>query len=51
MINNDAKEITAVLLTASKKFYVGMHSGFYQMIWFKPGMMIDTVDLCVLMSY
>ena len=32
-------------MTASKYFNIGMHSDVYQLIWFKPGMMIDTTEL------
>ena len=31
---NETREITAVLLTASKDFTVGMHLDIYELIWF-----------------
>ena len=42
------KGITAVLLTVSKYFNVGMHSDIYWSVWYKLGMMIDTTALCIL---
>ena len=42
------KDISAVLLTASKNLYVGMHSEVYEMTWFKCGLMTDTVELYIL---
>ena len=41
---NEIREMTAVLLTASKNFQAAMHSDIYEMSWFKLGMMIDTVE-------
>ena len=35
------REITAVLLTASKPLNVGMHSDIYELIWSELGMMTD----------
>ena len=43
---NETREITAVLMTVSKNF--GMHSHVYESIWFKVGMMIDTIELYIL---
>ena len=45
---NKTREITTGLLTASKSFSVGMHSGICESIWFKAGMMIDTFKLYIL---
>ena len=43
------REITAVLQAAPKKsFNIGMHSGSYEWVWFKLGIMIDTVVLYLL---
>ena len=44
----EAREIIAVLLTASKNFKVGKHSDIYESVWFKLGMVIDTIDYCLL---
>ena len=41
------KEVTAVLLTASKNFNVGMHSDVSKSIWFNLGVIIDTIELYV----
>ena len=40
---NETKEITAVLLTVSKNFNVGMHSDFYGWIWLKLRMIVDSI--------
>ena len=45
---SETREITAVLLTASKQFNIVMHLDVYEWIWFKIGMIIDTSILCVL---
>ena len=44
----ETREIIVVLLTAFKNFHVGMHSNIYELIWFKVGMMMDTVALHIL---
>ena len=44
---NDTSETNAVLLTASKKFNVGMQSDIHQSNWFKVGMMIDTIEVYI----
>ena len=44
----ETREITAVLLTASKIFSVGMHSDVYKSNLIKSGMMIDAVVLYIL---
>ena len=45
---NERREITAVLLTVSKKFSIGIHSDFYESVWFKLGMIVDTIELYIL---
>ena len=44
---NDTRETTAVLLIASKKLDVCLHSDIYESIWFKHVMMIDAVELYI----
>ena len=39
--------MTAVLLTESKNFNVGIQSHVYQPMWFKFGMIIDTIKLYI----
>ena len=41
---DETRVITAVLLTASKTINTGMHLNVYELIWFKVGMMIDTIE-------
>ena len=45
---NATREMTALLLTASKNFNVGMHSDVYEMICFKVGMVVDTIKHYIL---
>ena len=42
---NETREITAVLLIASKLFNVGIHSDIYESICIKVDSMIDTIEL------
>ena len=44
----ETREITAVFLTASKTFNVGMHSDIYKSIWVRLDVMIDTIELYML---
>ena len=44
----EARENTTVLLTVSKKFAVGLHLVICELIWSKPGMIIDAIELYVL---
>ena len=41
-------EITAVWLNCVKNFNVDMQLDVYESIWFKLGMMIDTIKLSIL---
>ena len=43
---NETREMSAVLLAASKNFKVGMLSDVYEFIWFKVSVVIDTIGLC-----
>ena len=45
---NKTREIAVILLTALQTFNVGMHSNVYEWIWFRLGMMIDTVQLYIM---
>ena len=45
---SESRGTTAVLLTVSKNFIVDMHSDVWELIWFKLGMMIDTVKFDIL---
>ena len=40
--------MTAILQTALKDLDVGMHLGVYELIWFKVGMMRDTIERYIL---
>ena len=40
----------AVLLTVSKNINMGIQLDIYKSISFKPGMMIDTIIACILIS-
>ena len=42
-------EISAVLLTISKRCTVGMHSGIYEQIRFKLGVMMDNAEYYILL--
>ena len=44
---NETREMTPVLL-CKNNFSVGMHSDIYELIWFKCGVMIDTIELYIL---
>ena len=43
-----SRGILAVLLTASRNFYGGLHLNVYELIWFELSVMIDTIDLHIL---
>ena len=47
---SELREIIAVLLTAFKKFNVGMHLNVYESVWFKFYTMTDTITLYILNS-
>ena len=44
----ETREITAVLLTASKNFSIGMQSDVYESIWLKLGVMTHAIVLYIL---
>ena len=44
----ESREISAVILTISNSFDVGIHSDIYEPIGFQLGVMIDTTELYVL---
>ena len=44
---SETREITAVLLTASTNFHVGLHSDVYRLIQVKVGLMIDVIELYI----
>ena len=43
----EPKDRTAVLLTVSKNFSIGMHSNFYELVWFKLNMMVNRIILYI----
>ena len=45
---SETRQISAVLLTASINFNIGMLSDVCGLIWFKHGMMIDTIVVYIL---
>ena len=45
----ETRKITCVKQTASINFHVGVHLNVYVCIWFKLGMMIDTIVLYIFM--
>ena len=45
-----SREVTAVLLTASQNFNIGMHLDVYEPIWFKLNMMVITIKFYVLIN-
>ena len=45
---NETREIAAITLAESRSFNVGMHSGIYELIWFKLGVMIVTIGFYIL---
>ena len=45
---NETREITAVLLNASNNFNVYVHLDIYKLTWFKLGIRLVTVELCIL---
>ena len=46
---NRTRETIAVLVTVSKNLNVGMHLDVYEPVWFRFGMMIDTVEVQVIL--
>ena len=45
---NSCRFVIFVFFAVSENFNVGMHSDIYESIWFKLGMLIDTIELCIL---
>ena len=43
----EARKLTALLLTVSQNLNVCMHLDSFESVWFKVGMMIDTIKLYI----
>ena len=44
----ETREITAVSLTVSKNFTVGLHADIFDLIWLKAGIVIDNIETYIL---